>query len=178
MNVCDGLAVGGFRADPLGDLTGLVSMHAAFVPSVEAMEANKVRMEGNHRARFGHWYPVAGVPRNPFESHNGVALWNVENVFAGAGHDDMCEVLLTTLRDHSPAEGQCRVALVGPSGCGKTFVMRYLARAADAAGSSTVVKAVIDMDFSGVVPYFSVIISDRVIVQRYDAAVCAHKCPR
>jgi hypothetical protein len=56
--------------------------------------------------------------------------------------------------------------------------MRYLARAADAAGSSTVVKAVIDMDFSGVVPYFSVIISDRVIVQRYDAAVCAHKCPR
>ncbi len=97
---------------------------------------------------LGKWYPDGGVPRNNLESDKGLALWNIRNVFKGTD-DDMCDKLLRAVSQHEYESSVCRVALVGPSGCGKTYALRQLAKGADAAGAASVVKAVIDMDFSG-----------------------------
>lgn len=139
-------------ADPVVDvLSRLVSEFVGKVPALDRMEAAATRMREYHRERLGIFCPTSDLPRNPYETKNGIAEWNIQNVFAGSGSDDMCQQLISTLSKHSSTavSGQCRVALVGPSGCGKTFVLRHLARAVSSVDSASCVEFVIDMDFSG-----------------------------
>ena len=137
-----------WTSDPAELLSQLIDGIAASVPPARDMEANGQAVESFYRSKLGHWYPTAGVPRNELETLNGVALWSITNVFVDAAVD-MCASLLEKVCHHEYDAGVCRVALVGPSGCGKTYVLRHLARAADAATGRSVVKTVIDMDFSG-----------------------------